>query len=174
MKTLLILAATTILLVSCGRDKTPDDKIYSTDVTLASHVPDGVGNPPKAVYDTTVTLRATWGQANQLASQRGDYAIWQILGWLLFIGLIVFVVFWVRGSINGMSANAIGVTLFLVAALSLTSCKWQASAIKWGEGTEIPKPVYDHAMKVHGTTAPVWDSLAAACKISGGPYKCYK
>lgn len=169
------LISTTVLL-SCGTNK-PDNIAHGTDVVQNGFKPGPTPKDPvQPVYDTTVLIKPTWGQANHYASERGDFLIWQIIGWVLLVGAVVVVyskateASWLP-KINPLFFGAL---LFVLLAGALTSLKWQSSSIKWNNDKWIPKAQFDRAIHETKTTQPVWDSLRKDCKIVFGPYDCYK
>lgn len=174
---LFLFAVICLAVASCGGSAKPNNKIYSTETKPGGYRPDtDPKKPPVAITDTTVILKPTGAQARRWASQRGDFIPMQILGWVLLLAA--------AGFFYGMVSDAswfpklgpiwIGLILFALIALSAASCKGHQSSIKWNNSKSIPKPVYDKAMREHGSTAPIWDSLEKNCLIVFGGYKCYK
>jgi len=175
---LLAAGAAALLLTSCGRSKTPDDVIHKIEISPDGYKPDPRGSnfKPIEVNDTTYTIAPTWGQSNSFAADRGDYAVWQVIGWILLlitIGLIYCIVadvsWFPRMSVIGSSA-----LLFVVMAGCLISFKWQSASIRWNNYKPVQKTVYEKAMNEAGSTRPIWDSLETNCKITWGPYECYQ
>lgn len=171
----LICVLSLFALASCGPNK-PDNKAHGTDIKSAGFKPNGVGNAPVEVFDTTVRIEPTWGQANYFARQRGDHAIWNIIAFVLFAAAVVV--------IYGAASNAswfpnikgatVNIFLFVLLAGALYAWKWQASSIRWNNDKYVPKAQFDKAIKETGSTKPIWDSLQKECRIVYGPYNCYK
>lgn len=179
MKLFKLIAAfliSTTLLVSCGPNK-PDNKQYGVEVKQNGFKP---GPTPEdsvvTIYDTTVQISPTWGQANHYASKRGDYLVWQILGVVL---LLVFVALLYGKATEAswmpdLTSGAFGASLAICLALSVVCLKWQSSSIKWNNDKWVPKAQFNKAIQETGTTQPIWDSLEQNCKIVFGPYDCFK
>lgn len=179
MKILKLISATIfslILLTSCGKNQ-PDSKQYGVDVKQNGFKPGPTPNDPvQVVYDTTVLLKPTWGQANHYATKRNDFNVWQNIGWVLLVSFLVILYGKVTEAswfpyINPTASNVI---VFVLLAASISSFKWQSSSIKWNNDKWVTKSVYDKAMNENGNTKPIWDSLENNCKIVFGPYNCYE
>lgn len=166
-----------ISISGCGKNQKPDNVIYgqrqSTDFTWEIVEP---GKNPVQVFHQEVMISPTWGQSNKYASERGDFLVWQVVGFVLLALLLV--VIYGRSTqaswFPNISSMALGVTMFVLAAGSLTSFKWQSSSIRWNNDKWVKKEVYDKAIKETGSTKPIWDSLRSECRIVWGPYDCYK
>lgn len=180
MKKLLtmLLGFLSILSISgCGKDQTPDNTTHgqrqSSEFTWQVVEP---GKSPVQVYHQEVMISPTWGQSNKYASERGDYLVWQVIGFAL---LLLFVVV-AYGAISeakwfpNISTTLLSLLLFALAAGSLASFKWQSSSIRWNNDKWISKDLYDKSIKDSGSTKPIWDSLRKECKIVSGPYDCVK
>lgn len=165
-----------ISISGCGKSENPDNVIYaqrqSTDFTWEVVEP---GKDPVQVFHQEVMISPTWGQSNKYASERGDFDIWQIIGLVLLVVLAVAI--YGRATEASWFPNikpaALGAIMFVLAAGSLSSFKWQSSSIKWNNDKWVKKEVYDKAIKETGSTKPIWDSLRSECKIVFGPYECY-
>ena len=170
------LLISTSVLVSCGPNK-PDNLQHDIKVTENGFKPGPtVNDAPVQAFDTTVLIKPTWGQANSFASKRGDYIIWMVIGTILLV-LLTFVVYGAVISARWfpkVSPQALGAFMFVLAAGSLASFKWQSSSIMWNNDKWIPKAQFDKAIQETGTTQPIWDSLEQNCKIVFGPYDCFK
>lgn len=162
-------------LASCGPNK-PDNKAHGTDIKSAGFKPNGVGNAPVEVFDTTVLVKPTWGQSNYFARQRGDHAIWNVIALVLFVALVAVIYGKATDArwFPNISEMAMGALMFVLASGALTAWKWQSSSIKWNNDKYVPKAQFDKAIQETGTTKPIWDSLEKECKIVYGPYKCYE
>lgn len=173
LATLLI---STLVLVSCGPNK-PDNIQYDTKVVENGFKPGPtVKDAPVQVFDTTVLIKPTWGQANHFASKRGDYTTWMIIGAVL-LTLLVVVLYGASSNASWfpkVSFQALGAFIFVLAAGSLYSFKGQSSNIMWNNDKWVPKAQFDKAIQETGTTQPIWDSLEQNCKIVFGPYDCFK
>jgi hypothetical protein len=175
LKFISVLLISTTLFVSCGPNK-PDNKVYGTKTEQTGFKPGPtVNDKPVAVVDTFVQISPTWGQANHYASERKDFAVWQIIGWVLLAAFAVAVygkateASWFP-NVNPTSFNLI---LFVLLAGSISSFKWQSSSIKWNNDKWVKKEVFDKAIQETGTTQPIWDSLRSECRIVFGPYECF-
>jgi hypothetical protein len=164
LKLLPLLFLSCLLLTSCGGNS-PDNVIHGTGIR-------NIGNPAANV--PAVLIKPTWSQANHWAQERADFLIWQILGWVLFIALLVMIAArWLEPAqapkwLVQASGN---LGLFIVAALALVCFRWQASSIKWNNDKWVPRSQYE---AYNRTTGPIWDSLEKRCLIVYGPYDCYK
>lgn len=164
------------ILVSCGPNK-PDNKQYGVEVKQNGFKPGPtVNDKPVAIYDTTIQIAPTWGQANHYASKRGDFLVWQILGVVLLLAFVVLIYGKATEAswFPNLTSGAFGASLAICLALSIVCFKWQSSAIVWENNKWIPKSQFDKAMQETGTTQPIWDSLENGCHIAWGPYNCYK
>lgn len=177
MKKFLFVSFIACGLLSCGPNK-PDNTIYGTQITADGYQPDprGAGYPPVQVADTFYKLKPTWGQAGAFAKMRGDHGVWTIIGIVLFLLLGAFCYGQITDArwMPNLNPKAIGVILFILVAGAIASLRWQAMDIKWNNDHLIPKQQYDNAIRESGSTAPIWDSLAKGCHLTGGPYDCYK
>jgi hypothetical protein len=171
----LLAVSASLILASCGRNPTPDNKIHKTETRANGYRPDGPGKPPIEIIDTTVTIAPTWQQANRFASQRGDFLIWQIIGWLLILaGLAAIVGHVMEARWLPNLGKAFNVVVGVLLVLGFMSIKWQSAWIKWNNYKSVPKTVYDQALRTDASTRPIWDSLENNCQIVAGPYGCYK
>jgi hypothetical protein len=166
------------LLISCGRSTKPNNVITAQEIDANGFQPDPRGSAydPVPVSDTFYFLEPTWKQSNHLAARRGDFAIWQIIGVILFLGLAGAIYCQARDvswwpQING---NLYALILLVLAIGSFASCKWQSGEVRWGNSVKVNKHYYDRLMKEEGSTKRIWDSLESNCKIIGGPYGCYQ
>lgn len=164
------------LLLGCGPNK-PDNIAHNVRITENGFKPGLTPKDPVVrVFDTTVLIKPTWGQANQFASERGDFLIWQIIGVILLGGAIVLIYGRVKDAswLPKINEMAFGALLFVLLAGSITAFKWQSSSIMWNNNKWVPKQQFDKAIKDSGSTKPIWDSLRKDCKIVFGPYECYE
>ena len=170
----LLISAT--MLVSCGPNK-PDNKVYGTRTEQNGFKPGPtVNDKPVAVVDTLVQISPTWGQANQYASERADFTIWQIIGFVLLAAFVV-VIYGKATEASwfpNISPTALSLTLFVLLSASISSLKWQSSSIRWNNDKWVKKEVFDKAIQEKGSTQPIWDSLRNECRIVFGPYECYQ
>lgn len=175
MKKLILFAFVAVLLTACGTNK-PDNKVYGTDSQQVGWEPQGPGKEPAPVILETVGLKPTWGQANHMASLRGDHTIWNIIG-VILLALLVAGIYGAATDAKWfpkLDPKALGAILFVIGALCITSFKWQAASIMWNNYKFVPKQQYEKAMKETGSTKQIWDSLTNGCHITWGPYNCYK
>lgn len=176
IKLFIALLVTTFVVVSCGPNK-PDNVQHGIQVTENGFKPGPtVNDAPIQILDTTVLIEPTWGQANHFASKRGDYSTWMIIGAVLLV-LFAAVLYGAASNASWfpkVSAQALGAFMFVLAAGSLASFKWQSSSIMWNNSKWIPKSQFDKVIQTAGTTQPIWDSLEQNCKIVYGPYDCFK
>lgn len=170
MRNVFFLGAVALLLLSsCGKNRTPNDTIQKVETRENGFKPNGIGNPPIPIIDTSYGLSITWGQANYYASRRGDRLVWVIIGIVLLVAAGLAIRF-----LEEMDPKLKGVIVWACLAGSLVSFKWQSAGAKWNNDKVVPKAVYDKAMKEAGSTRPIWDSLERECCITWGPYNCYQ
>lgn len=175
-KLIAALLISTFVLVSCGPNK-PDNTQHDIKVTENGFKPGPtVKDAPVQVFDTTVLIKPTWGQANHFASKRGDYTTWVVIGaaLLLLLAVVIYGKSTEASWFPNISAQALGALMFVLAAGSLASFNWQPSSIMWNNDKWVPKAQFDKAIQETGTTQPIWDSLEQNCKIVYGPYDCFK
>lgn len=165
---ILFLAATALVLTSCGPNK-PDDKIYATDSVPAGYKITTPDKDPTPVFQDIVYLAPTWGQANHFASKSSGFVTFQVIGFILLALAVAIGI--------GLATNRItfstgwGWLIFILLAGSLSSFKGNAASIKWNNKKGIPRETYDRAILETGSTAPIWDSLLNNGLITWGPEK---
>jgi len=166
----------TVLLYSCGPN-VPDNINHGLSVKENGFKPGLSPNDPvQVIYDSTVLVKPTWGQSNHFASERGDFMIWQVIGAILLISVIVLIYGYATESkwVPKVSPTFLFAFIFVLSVGSLTSFKWQSSSIMWNNDKWIPKSQFDKSIKETGSTKLIWDSLENECKIVFGPYDCFK
>ena len=175
-KLIAALLISTSVLTSCGPNK-PDNIQHDIKVTENGFKPGPtVNDAPVQVFDTTVLIKPTWGQANHFASKRGDNTTWVIIG-IVLLSLLAVVIYGAASNVSWfpkVSPQALGAFMFVLAAGALYSFKGQSSNIMWNNDKWVPKAQFDKAIQETGTTQPIWDSLEQNCKIVFGPYDCFK
>jgi hypothetical protein len=170
-----IVLAACMCLAACGPNK-PDNKIGRMEITPGLWKPAADHKSTVQAMDTTVQISPTWGQAGHYAHARPDQTIYDIIGIVL---LLVFAVT-LYGRIAeakwfpDVSERGLFAFWFVVLALAATAFLGVKSSVKWNNYKMVPKAQYDKAMKETGSTKPIWDSLEQNCKITWGPYNCYK
>lgn len=177
MKKLLviILGFFAILSIGCGRSQQPDNEIYQERSESFTWQVVEPGKSPVKVFQKEVMIKPTRGQSNVYASERKDFILWQVVGWVALLALIF--VFWARGTTQNWFPNigtlALALLIFALASISLVSFKWQSQSILLNNDKWVKKEVYEKAVKETGSTKPIWDSLRNECRIVFGPYECF-
>lgn len=163
-------------LLSC--DKTPDNKIYSTQIEKGDWVVKEPGQNPVQVVDTLYQIAPTWGQSFDMASARGDHSLYVALGALFLLAFVVLFVAkatdanWLPESLHGAILGNLALALLMfIGVYALTN---HAIGIKNNNYKTVKKEVYDKSIKEFGSTQPIWDSLQNNCLIVDGPYNCYE